>query len=71
MSNNKTLNTKTTATLPNVIGKIKKDNCLPNFESNGIFDSNNARLRPPTTFMIAENAANVIVLNSEDEKPFE
>jgi hypothetical protein len=68
---NKTLNTKTTATFPNVTGKMKKESCLPSFELIEIFESRSAKQKPPTTFAIAESNANEIVLNNDELKPLE
>jgi len=71
VSNNKTLNTNTTATFPNVTGKMKKESCLPSFELIEILESRIAKQKPPKTFTIAESKANEIVLCSDELKPFE
>lgn len=71
VSNNKTLNTNTTATFPNVTGKMKKESCLPYFELIEVLESRSAKLKPPNTFAIAESNANEIVLCSDALKPFE
>jgi hypothetical protein len=69
--NNKTLKTNTTATFPNVTGKMKKESCLPSFEFIEILESRSAKQKPPTTFAIAESNANEIVLIKDELNPFE
>ena len=71
VSNNKTLNTNTTATFPNVTGKMKNESCFPILELKEIFENNSAKQKPPPTFAIAESNANEIVLVSDELKPFE
>ena len=69
--NRMTLKTKTIATLPNVIGRMKKLICLPNFESKEIFDKKMARQNPIVTLRIAESKAKENVLSKDGVKPFE
>lgn len=71
VSKNNTLNTNTTATFPNVTGRMKNESCFPSFVFNAIFESRSAKQRPPRTFRIAESNANETVLFNEELKPFE